>query len=85
MVSNTTKLPLSTTYLTTSYNTADGQLIDQLLHEPSISNVYVGNHPSTFAAHVLPHDGYLGDFLMRTKSGLGSLKKIVKSCELVTP
>ena len=65
-------------------NTPDRQLIDELLQEPSISNVYVGNAPTTFAANVLPHDGYLGDFLMRTKTGLAAQKNIVKSCELMT-
>jgi hypothetical protein len=70
-------------------NTKDAQLIDDLLHEPSIFNVYVGNHPTTFSASVLPHDGYLGDFLMRTKTGLGrvegrsGLGGNVKACGLV--
>jgi acyl-CoA reductase-like NAD-dependent aldehyde dehydrogenase len=56
-------------------NTKDPEIIDDLLHEPSIFNVYVGNHPTTFSAKTLPHDGYLGDFLMRTKTGLGGIAK----------
>jgi acyl-CoA reductase-like NAD-dependent aldehyde dehydrogenase len=55
-------------------NTNDAQLVDDLVHEPSISNVYVGNRPTTFSANDLPHNGYLGDFLMRTKTGLGEIK-----------
>jgi Aldehyde dehydrogenase family len=54
-------------------NTKDADLVDDLLNEPSIFNVYVGNHPSTFSSNDLPHDGYLGDFLMRTKTGLGAI------------
>jgi acyl-CoA reductase-like NAD-dependent aldehyde dehydrogenase len=54
-------------------NTNDPQLIDDLLHEPSISNVYLGNRPTSFSAVDLPHNGYLGDFLMRTKTGLGEI------------
>ncbi len=56
-------------------NTGDASLIDDLLHEPSIFNVYVGNHLTSFSANGLPHDGYLGDFLMRTKTGLGRVSQ----------
>ena len=44
------------------------QLVGQLLDEPTISNVYVGDHPTYWMAPELPHDGYLADFLMRTKT-----------------
>lgn len=67
--------------LVVSANTEDNQIVDQLLNEPSILNVYVGNHPTTFSATDLPHDGYLGDFLMRTKTSLGGT---VKAAELVS-
>ncbi|MCV7200370.1 aldehyde dehydrogenase family protein [Mycobacterium angelicum] len=53
-------------------NTGDTELVDELLNEPSIRNVYVGDHPTTFSATGLPHDGYLGDFLMRTKASVNS-------------
>lgn len=61
-------------------NTEDSATVDELLNEPSIRNVYVGNHPTTFSATDLPHDGYLGDFLMRTKTSLGGT---VQARELV--
>lgn len=48
--------------------TDDERFIDQLIAEPSIGNVYVGRHPTHWTEPGLPHDGYLADFLMRTKS-----------------
>jgi acyl-CoA reductase-like NAD-dependent aldehyde dehydrogenase len=47
--------------------TADEDLIDDLISEPTISNVYNGHHPTYRAAPDIPHDGFLADFLMRTK------------------
>ena len=59
--------PLRQTLVLTAI-TDDEQLIERLVNEPSISNVYVGNHP-TYWMHVdVPHDGYLAEFLMRTKA-----------------
>jgi acyl-CoA reductase-like NAD-dependent aldehyde dehydrogenase len=59
--------PLRQTLVLTAI-TDDEQLIERLVNEPSISNVYVGNH-STYWMHVdVPHDGYLAEFLMRTKA-----------------
>ncbi|MFJ2767227.1 aldehyde dehydrogenase family protein [Streptomyces sp. NPDC087300] len=48
--------------------TTDEDLIDSLVAEPSIANVYIGDHPTPWMAHGLPHDGYLAEFLMRTKT-----------------
>ncbi|MEW1654063.1 aldehyde dehydrogenase family protein [Streptomyces sp. NPDC093707] len=48
--------------------TQDRQLVENLLQEPSIANVYLGDHPTTWMRPGVPHDGYLGEFLMRTKS-----------------
>ncbi len=48
--------------------TRDEQLVDQLLAEPTISNVYVGDHPTHLKDCDLPHDGYLAEFLMRSKA-----------------
>lgn len=45
----------------------DEALIDQLLHEPTIGNVYTGDVPTHHMSQYLPHDGYLGEFLMRSK------------------
>jgi acyl-CoA reductase-like NAD-dependent aldehyde dehydrogenase len=45
--------------------TEDESLIDDLVAEPTITNVYSGPHPTHLAAPHLPHDGFLADFLMR--------------------
>jgi acyl-CoA reductase-like NAD-dependent aldehyde dehydrogenase len=47
--------------------TENEQLLDELLAEPSIKNLYIGDHPTYWMALGVPHDGYLGEFLMRTK------------------
>ncbi|MFE9402149.1 aldehyde dehydrogenase family protein [Streptomyces sp. NPDC006530] len=47
--------------------THDDQLVDRLLDEPTISNVYVGSLPTYWMDPSVPHDGYLADFLMRNK------------------
>jgi hypothetical protein len=47
--------------------TGDEDLIDDLVAEPTVSNVYCGNHPTFFAAPEIPHDGFLADVLMRNK------------------
>lgn len=48
--------------------TGDADLIDDLLAEPTIANVYCGGrHPTYYTAPELPHDGFLADFLMRSK------------------
>jgi acyl-CoA reductase-like NAD-dependent aldehyde dehydrogenase len=48
--------------------TNDMGLVDKLVAEPTISNVYVGDHPTYWIEPGIPHDGYLADFLMRTKA-----------------
>ncbi|MDX6329949.1 MAG: hypothetical protein QOI83_2332, partial [Streptomycetaceae bacterium] len=48
--------------------TKDEQLLDQLLADPTIRNLYIGNHPTYWMAPGIPHDAYLGEFLMRTKA-----------------
>lgn len=47
--------------------TGDDQLIDDLIAEPSIANVYSGRYPTHYTASGIPHDGFLADFLMRCK------------------
>jgi hypothetical protein len=47
--------------------TTDESLIDDLIGEPTISNVYSGHHPTYRTSPEIPHDGFLADFLMRTK------------------
>lgn len=47
--------------------TGDEGLIDDLLAEPTVSNVYCGGHPTCYSAPEIPHDGFLSDVLMRNK------------------
>ncbi len=47
--------------------TGDDGLIDDLLAEPTVPNVYRGRHPTHYAAPGIPHDGFLADALMRNK------------------
>jgi acyl-CoA reductase-like NAD-dependent aldehyde dehydrogenase len=59
--------PLKETLVLTAM-TRDAQLVDALVAEPTISNVYLGDHPTYWIEPGIPHDGYLADFLMRTKA-----------------
>jgi acyl-CoA reductase-like NAD-dependent aldehyde dehydrogenase len=59
--------PLKDTLVLTAVG-HDERLLDELLAEPTISNLYVGDHPTYWIAPGVPHDGYLADFLMRTKA-----------------
>jgi acyl-CoA reductase-like NAD-dependent aldehyde dehydrogenase len=47
--------------------TSDGDLIDDLVGEPTVTNVYSGHFPTHYGAATIPHDGFLADFLMRNK------------------
>lgn len=47
--------------------TGDEALIDELVAEPSIANVYSGRYPTYYTAPGIPHDGFLAGFLMRCK------------------
>ena len=47
--------------------TDDEQLIDDLIGDPTIANVYSGRYPTWHTAPDIPHDGFLADFLMRNK------------------
>ncbi|MFA4082237.1 aldehyde dehydrogenase family protein [Mycobacteroides salmoniphilum] len=47
--------------------TDDEALIDDLFNETTVANVYSGRHLTSYAAPDVPHDGFLADFLMRTK------------------
>ena len=48
--------------------TTDQRLLDDLLADPTIKNLYIGDHPTYWMAPGIPHDAYLGEFLMRTKA-----------------
>jgi acyl-CoA reductase-like NAD-dependent aldehyde dehydrogenase len=54
--------------------TGDDGLIDDLLAEPTVTNVYRGHHPTYFHAPEIPHDGFLADVLMRNKGFIGDSK-----------
>jgi acyl-CoA reductase-like NAD-dependent aldehyde dehydrogenase len=59
--------PLRDTLVLTAIDCSDA-LVQMMLDEPTISNVYAGAHPTSWFEAGLPHDGYLGEFLMRTKA-----------------
>jgi acyl-CoA reductase-like NAD-dependent aldehyde dehydrogenase len=46
---------------------ADDEMVDAALAEPGIRNVYVGPHATCWSSPAVPHDSYLGDFLMESK------------------
>ncbi|MEV8511594.1 aldehyde dehydrogenase family protein [Dactylosporangium sp. NPDC051484] len=52
--------------------TDDEALVGDLLDEPTISNVFVGDHTTYWQRPGVPHDAYLGEFLMRTKTVIRS-------------
>nr|WSZ99851.1 aldehyde dehydrogenase family protein [Streptomyces sp. NBC_00857] len=59
--------PLRNTLVLTAI-TDDTPLIERLVDEPTISNVHVGDHPTHWMRHGIPHDGYLAEFLMQSKT-----------------
>ncbi|MGH3727113.1 MAG: aldehyde dehydrogenase family protein [Mycobacterium sp.] len=58
--------PLRHSLVINAITSSEG-LIEALLDEPTVSNVYSGRHLTSYAAPEIPHDGFLADFLMRTK------------------
>jgi len=64
--------PLRNSLVITAITSDDG-LIDGLLAEPSVTNVYRGPIATHHAAPHIPHDGYLADFLMRNKGFMSRL------------
>ncbi|GLX11226.1 aldehyde dehydrogenase family protein [Microbispora sp. NBRC 16548] len=58
--------PLRNTLVLTAI-TEDAGLVDHLVEDPSIRNVYLGDTPTYLMPPWVPHDAYLGEFLMRTK------------------
>ena len=59
--------PLTDT-LVLAVSTDDDDLVDALVAEPTIRNVYVNDLWTLRTAPHLPHDGFVGEFLMRTKA-----------------
>ncbi|WFE26118.1 aldehyde dehydrogenase family protein [Solwaraspora sp. WMMD791] len=59
--------PLRNSLVLTAF-THDTELIERLVTEPTIGNVHVGDHPTSQMTAGLPHDGYLAEFLMRSKT-----------------
>lgn len=60
-------VPLRNTLALTAITHSE-PLIDDLTNEPTISNIYLGDHPTYRIEPGLPHDGYLAEFLMRSKA-----------------
>lgn len=54
--------------LVVSAVTDDEELITALVDDPSIRNVYLGRVPTYRVEFGVPHDGFLGEFLMRSKA-----------------
>ncbi|GEM30741.1 hypothetical protein NN3_17480 [Nocardia neocaledoniensis NBRC 108232] len=52
--------------------TTRAELVDALLNEPTITNLYLGDNPTTWLRPGVPHDGYLAEFLMRCKGMIRS-------------
>ncbi|HYZ30058.1 MAG TPA: aldehyde dehydrogenase family protein [Thermoleophilaceae bacterium] len=59
--------PLKETLVITAI-TEDTRLVDALVAEPTIRNVYVGDHPTWWIEPGVPHDDYLAAFLMEAKA-----------------
>ena len=51
--------------------TTDDQLVDELVGERTVTNVYRGRHATHHTAPHIPHEGFLADFLMRNKGFIG--------------
>jgi len=47
--------------------TDDENLIEDLVNDPTVTNVYSGRFATHYTAPHIPHDGFLADFLMRNK------------------
>jgi acyl-CoA reductase-like NAD-dependent aldehyde dehydrogenase len=45
----------------------DDALVDDLIADPTITNVYRGGVPTQYSRPHIPHEGFLADFLMRNK------------------
>jgi acyl-CoA reductase-like NAD-dependent aldehyde dehydrogenase len=58
--------PLRHSLVLNAITTAE-DLLDDLVNEPTVTNIYSGHHPTYQKTPQLPHDGYLADFLMRNK------------------
>jgi acyl-CoA reductase-like NAD-dependent aldehyde dehydrogenase len=59
--------PLRNTLALTALTT-DEKLIGKLVDEPTVGNVYTGVRATGEPGFGMPHDGYLSEFLMRSKS-----------------
>jgi acyl-CoA reductase-like NAD-dependent aldehyde dehydrogenase len=51
--------------------TTDDDLVDDLMREPTVTNVYRGRRATHHSAPHIPHEGFLADFLMRNKGFTG--------------
>ncbi|WP_308117663.1 aldehyde dehydrogenase family protein [Streptomyces anatolicus] len=58
--------PLRDTLVLTAI-TRDDDLVDDLVAEPTIRSIHLGPRPTHTSVPEMPHDGFLAEFLMRTK------------------
>jgi acyl-CoA reductase-like NAD-dependent aldehyde dehydrogenase len=58
--------PLRHTLVLTAL-TEDEDLVDALVSDPTIRSIHLGARPTHSSVPEMPHDGFLADFLMRTK------------------
>ncbi|MFD6391255.1 aldehyde dehydrogenase family protein [Nocardia sp. NPDC060259] len=64
-------VPLRNSLVLTAMTTR-GELVEALLNDPTITNLYLGDNPTTWLRPGVPHDGYLAEFLMRCKGMIRS-------------
>ncbi|MEF2482182.1 aldehyde dehydrogenase family protein [Vibrio mimicus] len=53
--------------LSVSIFSRNKNLIQEILQQPNIGNVYIGAIPTTWMAMNVPHDGYLSEFLVKSR------------------
>lgn len=58
--------PLANSLAVTALST-DESLLDELADHPTIRSLYIGDQPTHWSRPGMPHDGYIGEFLMRSK------------------
>lgn len=56
--------PMLSNSLVVTIFSRQSKLLKSIIADASISNIYIGNIPTTWMSHLVPHDAYLSDFLM---------------------
>lgn len=63
----TNDYPVLSESLVVTLLTQQQDIIDTIINDSTVANVYIGNIPTTWMDIHVPHDGYLADFLMRNR------------------